>query len=233
MNSKSRKKASSIWPLCRLSHSQALWDAVLSLLNIPICMQVSEQVDAGLLSLWFLFRKQHVRDDGGDGEQSGSIIISALFRNTTLILEVLLMHLPVKFRIKKLHYSSALILARNLGGKTEAYHLLLDRSHLSELKWVSHKLRYLNTPLLEVLLENYKYGLNICFISTAEPMFKARLSSRKESKCSVHREMLTVCIQRLCLSMSHQDFCNWLFCNYTVTTPSYALSMAHLFLIVV
>lgn len=107
-------------PRCRLSHSQFFWDAVLSLLNIPIYMQVSEQVCASLLSLWFLFRKQHVRDDGGDGEQSDSIIISALFRNTMLILEVLLMRLPVKFWIKNLHYSSPAILAMNPVGKTEA-----------------------------------------------------------------------------------------------------------------
>lgn len=49
-------------------------DAVLSLLNIPIYMQVSEQLDVSLLSFWFLFRKQHVRDDGGDVEQSYFII---------------------------------------------------------------------------------------------------------------------------------------------------------------
>lgn len=74
-------------------------------LNIPIDIQVSDQVGGSPLSLWFVFRKQHVRDDGKDGEHTDSIIISALFRNTTLIAEILPMHLSVKFRIKKLHYS--------------------------------------------------------------------------------------------------------------------------------
>lgn len=68
-------------------------------------MQVSEQVGGSLLSLWFVFRKQHVRDDGKDGEQSDSIIISALFRYTTLTAEPLQMHFLVQFWIKKLHYS--------------------------------------------------------------------------------------------------------------------------------
>lgn len=70
-------------------------------LNNPIDMQVSEQVGGSQLSLWYVFRKQNVRDDGRDGEQSDSIIIPALFWNTTLIAEILQMHLSVKIRIRK------------------------------------------------------------------------------------------------------------------------------------
>lgn len=55
---------------------------VLHFLNNPIDMQVSVQVGGSRLCLWFVFRKQHVRVDGEDGEQSDSIIISPLFRYT-------------------------------------------------------------------------------------------------------------------------------------------------------
>lgn len=90
----------------------------LSLLNFLIYMQVSEKVDVCQLSFWFLFRKQHVRVDGGDGEQSYALIKSSLFWNTVLVLEILLMHIFLEFWIKKLHYSSLKVLAQNLNGKT-------------------------------------------------------------------------------------------------------------------
>lgn len=67
-------------------------------LNIPINMQVSEQVGGSQLCLWFAFHKQYVRDGGKDGEQSDFLIISTLFQNTVLI-EILQMHFSVKGRI--------------------------------------------------------------------------------------------------------------------------------------
>lgn len=80
-------------------------------LNIPIDMQVSEQVGGSQLSFWFAFRKQYVRDGGKDGEQSDYLIISPLFQNTVLREETLRMHLSVKFGI----FKAALFITPDLG----------------------------------------------------------------------------------------------------------------------
>lgn len=80
-------------------------------LNIPIDMQVSEQVGGSQLSFWFAFRKQYVRDGSKDGEQSDYLIISPLFQNTVLREETLRMHLSVKFGI----FKAALFITPDLG----------------------------------------------------------------------------------------------------------------------
>ena len=113
-------------------------------------MQVSKQMDSDLLSLSFLFHKHHVRDDGGDGEQPDAIIILALFRNTTLILEVLAMHLPAELRIEKLHYLSPAIWVKRRG---LIVHCLIKADCLT-----LYKARYLYALLLDVTLDYISFS---------------------------------------------------------------------------
>lgn len=92
-------------------------------LNIPIDMQVSEQVGGSQLSFWFAFRKQYVRDGGKDGEQSDCLIISPLFQNTVLIEEILQMHLSVKFGI----FKAALFITPDLGTELRKWISVIHR----------------------------------------------------------------------------------------------------------
>lgn len=89
-----------------VSPTRGLFGTCFAFLNNHIDMQVSVQVGGSRLSLWFVFRKQHVRGDGKDGEQSYSIIISPLFRYTGLTAAHRQIFFLVPFHIKKkVHYS--------------------------------------------------------------------------------------------------------------------------------
>lgn len=164
LQEKQKTKPASLEHSTYFDFSQLLPDAVLSLLNLPIYMQVGEQLDVGQLSFWFLFHKQYVRDDGGDGEQSYFIIKFPLYWNTKLILETLLMHLSVKFWIKNLHYSSPAILAQNLcGEKTKPIMfcligaICLKWSGLNAPFWVQK-----NKSVTKLAWNTYKFFIKVC-----------------------------------------------------------------------
>lgn len=85
-NQSGRRKRKRPWTIHDfvVSPTRKLFGTCFAFLNNPIDMQVSVQVGGSRLSFWFVFRKQHVRGDAKDREQSDSMIISPLFRYTRL-----------------------------------------------------------------------------------------------------------------------------------------------------
>lgn len=83
-NQSGRRKRKRPWTIHDfvVSPTHKLFGTCFVFLNNPIDMQVSVQVGGSWLSFWFVFRKQHVRGDAKDREQSDSMIISPLFRYT-------------------------------------------------------------------------------------------------------------------------------------------------------
>lgn len=63
-NKKDLEQSTSLWYLSPTHGFFGNWFC----LNSPIDMQVSKQVGGSPLCLWFVFHKQHVRDDGKDGD---------------------------------------------------------------------------------------------------------------------------------------------------------------------